>query len=102
MPCANTPPSKSSSEKRAALAPEPMITGVIGVIEAPVSNPRRLSPSLKVRVFSHNRAKSSGSDSMTSTAAMQAAITAGGGDGENRKGRALGMVKALGGSGPQT
>src|SRR3989441_10091906 len=89
IPCANTPRSNSSSEKRAALTPEPMITGVIGVTEPPVLKPSRLSPSLKKRVFSQRRALRSGSVSITSTAAMQAAMTAGGGERDKWGGRDL-------------
>ena len=89
IPCANTPASNSASLKRAAFDPEPMMTGVIGVTDVPVLNPRRFSPSLKRRVFSQSRRCRSGSVSITSIAAWAAATTAGGWDEENRKGRAL-------------
>ena len=57
---------------------------VIGVSLMPVSNPSVRRPSLKKPVFSQRRSMRSGSASMTSSAAMQAAATGGGADVENR------------------
>jgi hypothetical protein len=74
-----------------AIAPLPAMTGVIGVSDEPMSNPRRASPALKKRVFCHSRSISSGSVSSTSIAARQAAATAGGAEVEKRNGRARWM-----------
>ena len=66
----------------------PIITGVIGVSERPVSKPSRASSALKRRVFAHSRSSSSGSSCMTRIASRQAATTAGGWVVEKRNGRA--------------
>ena len=64
------------------------MTGVIGPSLAPVLKPMAWRPALKKRVFSHSRSMISGSSSSTSTAAIDAATTAGGCDVEKMNGRA--------------
>ena len=63
------------------------MTGVMGVSDAPVSNPSACSPSLNDAVLDHSRSRRSGSSRITSSAAMHAATTAGGAEVENRNGR---------------
>ena len=57
---AKTPSSKSRSLNRAAVVESPIMTGVIGVSDAPVSKPSRASSALNRRVLVHNRSISSG------------------------------------------
>ena len=102
IPCANTPSSKSRSESFMASAPDPAMTGVMGVSDVPVSKPRRSRPALKKRLFSQSRSMSSGSDASTSIAARQAAATAGGCEVENRNGRALCSSVVRSTAGPAT
>ena len=64
------------------------MTGVIGLSLRPVLKPSACSPDLKNRVFSQSCSMICGSRSSTSSAAMQAAATAGGCDVEKRNGRA--------------
>ena len=89
MPCANTPSSNSRSESFMASAASPTMTGVIGLSLRPVSRPRAASPALKKRVLSQSRSMRPSSDSSTSSAARQVAVTDGGCEVENRNGRAL-------------
>ncbi len=70
------------------MSESPIITGVIGVSERPVSKPSRVSSALKRRVLAHSRSRSSGSSYITRIASRQAAATAGGCEVENRNGRA--------------
>ena len=72
----------------AAVAAWPTITGVMGLSLMPVLKPSFSSPDLKNRVLSHNFSIHCGSVSRMSSAARQAAVTAGGCDVENRNGRA--------------
>ena len=85
---AKTPSPMSRSLKRIAVSGSPIMTGVIGVSERPVSKPRRASSALNRRVLAHSRSCSSGSSTMTRMASRQAATTAGGCEVENRNGRA--------------
>lgn len=85
---AKTPWAKSASDIFAAVAAWPTITGVIGLSLRPVLKPSDSRPALKKRVLSQSCSIHCGSLSSTSIAAMQAAVTAGGCEVENRNGRA--------------
>src|SRR5579862_574942 len=85
---AKMPSSNSRPERRIAASESPTMTGVIGVSERPVSNPRRASSALNRFVLAHSRSMSHGSSSMTRIASRHAAATAGGWEVENRNGRA--------------
>ena len=78
----------SRSLKRPAVSGSPIITGVIGVSDTPVSKPRRVSSVLNERVLAHRRSSSSGSSCMTLIASRHDATTDGGWDVEKRNGRA--------------
>src|SRR5436190_14666067 len=88
---AKTPSSNRRWLNRPAVSGSPIMTGVIGVSDRPVSKPSRASSALKRFVFDQSRSSSSGSSCITLIAAMQAAATAGGCDVENRNGRARWM-----------
>ena len=81
---ANTPSSNSRRANACVRSSSPVITGVIGVSLAPVSNPSSCSPALNDAVFDHSRSSRSGSSPMTSSASMHAATAAGGALVENR------------------
>src|SRR4029079_1950657 len=85
---AKTPSSNSRWLDRPDGSGSPIMTGVIGVSDLPVSKPSRASSALNRRVFAHSRSWSSGSSCITRIASRHAAATAGGWDVEKRKGRA--------------
>jgi hypothetical protein len=56
----NTPSSNNRRANVCVRSSSPVITGVIGVSLAPVSNPSSWSPALRYRVFDHRRSCRSG------------------------------------------
>jgi hypothetical protein len=80
----NTPSSNSRRANSCVRSASPVITGVIGVSESPVSNPNAWRPCLNRPVFAHRRSSLSGSSRMMSSASRQAATTDGGALVENR------------------
>ena len=80
----NTPSSNRRSAKRCVTSASPVMTGVIGVCDVPVSNPSSARPSFNVAVFAHSRSSRSGSSRMTSERRDAGGVTAGGADVENR------------------
>src|SRR5437763_16851325 len=93
MPVPSTPSLNNSRENSMVSFPSPMMIGVMGVSLAgvvlpPMSNPSSANSFFQKRVFSHSVSMRSGSFSSTSKAAIQVAATDGGGDVENKNGRA--------------